>query len=222
VIKLRKTETAANFAQGHAVAEREEATGWGSSSDSASPLPLDQHHTRRSYMGYGELPQDARRELALPGDELARLVVNVSPAQIVHTAMTRPRGMPGKRVFADGTGPTGRIKAVHRQDYGLGPAYARPAAEGHDPGADQVDTDYLHQPSGPRPGVLDKYMGAAQLLPQPTGYGSGFPTEHAGSQLPVMGDELVTMASQAGRRARQQWQRRFPRAQHPGRAGLSG
>jgi hypothetical protein len=179
-----------NFEQGQAVAERETARGWGGPDTAASPLPVDQHYTRRGYMGYGQLPPDTRRQPALAGDELARIVTNVSPAQLIHGATTRPRGMPGKETYPGG-GPTGHIKAVHR--FGLGPLVRRPADEGHDPGIDAVNADYLHNPRGPRPDVLDKYVGAASLLPAPTGYGSGYPQlprYHQLSAMPVMGDDL--------------------------------
>jgi hypothetical protein len=159
-----------NFAQGQAVAERETADGWGGPDTGASPLPLDQHHTRRSYMGYGELPQDTRRQLAMPGDELARIVTNVSAPQIVHTATTTRRGMPG---IADepGSGPLGKVKAVIRHDYGLGPLVDRPADEGRDP--------------------IDRYVGARALIPPPTGPRSGHSRLHENSQFETAGDDLL-------------------------------
>ncbi len=92
-----------NFAQGQAVSERETGAGWGSPADSASPLPLDQHHTRRSYVGFGEMPRDARRELAKAGDELERTVINLSAAQLVHGAT---RGLPGQHDEVDSPGRT--------------------------------------------------------------------------------------------------------------------
>lgn len=156
----------ANRLQGSSVAERETAAEWGGPNTSASPLPLDQHHTRRQYMGYGQLPQDARRQLAVPGDELERIVTNVSACQLVHGA-TR-RGMPGKATYP-GSGPQGKIRAVHR--FGLEPAVHRVADAGHDPGSDQVNVDYLREPQGPRPDVLAKYVDAARHVPEPTGCG---------------------------------------------------
>lgn len=182
-----KKKTKANFQQGQAVAERETAAGWGG----PATVPVDQYHTRRQYMG-GEFPQDARRQPALAGDELARTVVNLSAPQIVHTATTRPRGMPGKRDAADGTPRTsGRIKAV--VSYGLGPLVSRAADLGHDPIEQSLDTPYRRQPEGPRPGTLDKYIGAASLVPAPTGYGNGYPRlprYHQLSPQPCMGDDL--------------------------------
>jgi hypothetical protein len=183
----------ANRRQGASTSERETGAGWGSPSDSAAEVPLDQHHTRRSYMGYGVLPQDTRRQLAMPGHELERLVTNVSPAQLIHGAT---RGMPGKRDYPDGGRvpyysdgrPSGRIKAIHR--FGLGPLVHRAADEGHDPGADPVNTGYRHNTAGPRPGVLEKYMDVARHVPEPTGYGSGYPRWHELSNHAVMGDEL--------------------------------
>lgn len=64
----KKTKSAANFAQGHAVPERETGDSWGAPSDSASPLPPDQHGTKRTYMGRGVLAPDSRRQLGMPGD----------------------------------------------------------------------------------------------------------------------------------------------------------
>ena len=161
--------TRANFAQGKAVAERETADGWGGPNTSASPLPVDQHHTRRETVGYGQFPQDARRQLAMPGHQLERTVVNLSAPQLVHGATTRPRGMPGKRDAADGTPrATGRIKAVIRHDYGLGSAVSRPADLGADPIDTPVAHDYLHQSSGPRPDVLSKYVDCRRHLPELT------------------------------------------------------
>lgn len=125
----KKTKSAVNFAQGHAVSERETGDSWGAPSDSASPLPPDQHGTKRTYMGHGQLPLDLRRQLGMPGDELSRQLINLSSPQLVHGATTRPRGMPFKRDFADGTRrATGRIKAVIKHGgYGLGPLVTRPA-----------------------------------------------------------------------------------------------
>jgi hypothetical protein len=193
----KKTKAKANFAQGHAVAERETADGWGGPATGASPLPVDQHHTRRSYVGYGQLPPDVRRQPALAGDELARIVTNVSPAQLVHGAT---RGMPGKRDAADGTPRTsGRIKAVVR--YGLGPLVQRAADLGHDPIEQSLDTPYRRQPEGPRPDVLGKYMSAAELVPAPTGYGNGYPRlprYHQLSPQVCMGDDLYAPFDQRG------------------------
>ena len=61
----KKTKSAANFRQGQAVAGRERADGWGGPDTGESPLPPDQHGTRRSYMGYGQFPPDVRRQPAL-------------------------------------------------------------------------------------------------------------------------------------------------------------
>lgn len=132
-----------------------------------------------------------------------RAAENLSEPQQQHGLIRLQRGMRGKQDYPDdapGGPPTGKIKAVHR--YGLGAAVQRPADLGHDPGEDQVDTDYRRQPEGPAAGVLDKYMGAASLLPQPTGPGSGYPLEHTGSQFECMGDDMISMAANAARRAR--------------------
>ena len=69
-----KTKKNNNFRQGRSVAERETGSGWGAPADSAATVPLDQHHTRRSYVGFGELPPDVRRQPAVAGHELERLV----------------------------------------------------------------------------------------------------------------------------------------------------
>jgi len=187
----KQTKSAANFRQGKSVAERERGTDWGSPANSASPLPPDQHGTKRCYMGHGVLPVDSRRQPAMPGDELARQLINLSSPQIVHTATTRPRGMPGKETYP-GSGPTGRVKAVIRHDYGLGPLVTRPA----DLGADPVDTPaahgYLRAPEGPGPDVLSKYVAARGMLPEQTA-GSGYPRlprYHQLSPQVTMGDEL--------------------------------
>ena len=192
-------KTHANFEQGRAVAERETAAGWGGPATGASPLPLDQHHYRREYMGYGQLPQDARRQLARPGHELERLVVSVSPAQIVHTGtIQRRRGMAGKVDAYDGTP---RIRAVHRFDYGLGPLVDRVADAGHEPLDTPVAHDYLHQPEGPRPDDLSKYVDAARHVPVPTGFGPGYPRlprDHERSIFWTAGDDIIAAFDRAG------------------------
>lgn len=183
----------ANRRQGSSVAEREGVARWGGPDISDSPLPLDQCHYRREYMGFGELPQDTRRQPAMPGDELARTVVNLSAPQLVHAAT---RGMPGKRDFSDGTGrATGRIRAVHRFG-GLGPQVHRVADAGRDPADQPVDVNYLREPAGPRPDVLAKYVAAASLVPTPTGPGSGYPRHHELSALPVAGDDILAAVGQ--------------------------
>ena len=138
--------------------------------------------------------------MALAGDELARIVTNVSAPQLVHGAT---RGMPGKVDAADGTPRTsGRIKAVITHGgYGLGPLVQRAADLGHDPGADQANAGYMRNPQGPRPDVLAKYMGAATLVPAPTGYGNGYPRlprYHQLSPQPCMGDDLYAPLGQRG------------------------
>ena len=165
-------KTKSNFAQGQAVSERETADGWGSPADSASPLRPDQHGTRRTYMGHGVLPPDSRRQPAMPGDELARQLINLSSPQIVHTATTRPRGNPGIADYP-GSGPTGKGKAVHRFDYGLGPAVARPADLGRDP--------------------IDKYVGCRPLLPPASGPHGQIPRWHELSDNWVAGDDITSV-----------------------------
>jgi hypothetical protein len=99
--------------------------------------------------------------------------------------------MAGKADYP-GTGPQGKVKAVLRHDYGLGPLVHRVADAGHDPLSSAVDVDYLHNQS-PRPGDLSRYMGAASLIPAPTGSVSGYPRlprYHQLSAMPVMGDDL--------------------------------
>ncbi len=69
------------------------------------------------------------------------------------------------------------------------------ADAGHEPVDSPVEHDYLRQPEGPRPGDggLLKYVNAAQLLPQPTGFGSGsprLPYYHQLSPQVTMGDDL--------------------------------
>lgn len=185
---MTKTKKNNNFAQGKSVAERETGAGWGSPADSAAAVPLDQHHTRRSYVGFGEFPQDTRRALARPGHELERMVTNVSPAQLVHGAT---RGMSGKRDYPS-SGP--HIRAVHR--FGLGPLVQRVADAGHDPiEPEPVDTDYLHQ-HGPRSGDLSRYVDAARHVPAPTGYGAGYPLSGIRSSHPVMGPEILAAIKQ--------------------------
>ena len=202
----RAKRTRANFTQGKAVAERENPDGWGGPDTGASPLPLDQHHTRRATVGYGEVPPDTRRQPALAGDELARIVTNVSAPQLVHGATTRPRGMPGKRDAADGTPrATGRIKAVIKHGgYGLGPLVTRPADLGHDPGAEASarGIDYRHQTAGPGSGYLSQYVDAARHVPAPTSYGSGYPRlprYHQLSRQVCMGEDLYAPFDQRGR-----------------------
>ena len=192
-------QTRGNFQQGKATAERETADGWGGPDTSASPLPLDQHHTRRETVGYGEFPPDVRRQPALAGSELARIVTDVSPAQLIHGAT---RGMPGKRDFADGTGrPSGRIKAVIHHDYGLGSLVTRTADEGHDPLSTPIAHDYRRAPKGPRPDQLSKYVDAARHIPVPTGWGSGYPREHEQSAFVTAGDEIIATFEKAGPRS---------------------
>lgn len=156
------------------------------------PVREDAVHVRRDYVGYGQFEPDSRRQPARAGDEIARLVINLSAPQLVHGATTRPRGMPGKRDFSDGTGLTGRIRAVIRHDYGLGNLVTRPADEGTDPIENSVDTPYRRQPQGPRPDVLDKYVGCRRHLPELT-EGQGYPRlpyYHQLSPQACMGDDL--------------------------------
>jgi hypothetical protein len=44
--------------------------------------------------------------------------------------------------------------------------------------------------------VLDKYMGAAALIPRPTGYGSGFSRLHELSHHDVVGTTLLASLGQ--------------------------
>lgn len=154
--------------------------------------PIDVAHSRKQYVGWRdtELGYNVRQEPRM--SDPAHQAVNLQQGQFEH-ALWRPRGMPGIQDYPDGGSggpPQGKIKAVHHHDYGLGPLVRRPADLGHDPIEDSADADYLHNPTGPRPDVLDKYVGASALLPQPTGPGSGFPLEHTASQFETMGDDI--------------------------------
>ena len=158
-----------NFAQGQAVSERETCTDWGGPDTSISPLPLDQHHTRRSYVGFGEFPRDARRELAKAGDELERTVINLSAPQIVHGAT---RSLPGQHDEVDSPGRTsGKIRAVHTFS---GARYAGPAAKGY-----------------------DRYVGVRALLPSSSAPCSGFDRTHELSHHDVAGTTIINALEQS-------------------------
>lgn len=194
------TESSANFDQGASMSEQEGIAMWGA--------PPDVAHSRRSYMGGGEdLGYNTRQEPRMSDPALDAInphgvSSSLAEGQFEH-ALWVQRGMPGKVDAPDGTPrASGRIKAVHQ--FGLGALVQRAADEGHDPGTDQVATDYLHQPEGPRPGVLDNYVDAARLLPAPTGYGNDYPLEHTGSHFECMGDDLIVAASRAVRRTQGQ------------------
>ena len=160
------------------------------------PVLEDAVHVRRNYVGFGQFAPDSRRQPARAGDELARLVINLSSPQIVHTATVRPRGMPGIADYP-GSGPLGKVKAVHR--FGLGSAIDRPADEGVDPAANAVSTPYRRE-QGPRPDVLDKYVAARSILPSST-EGQGYPRlpyYHQLSPQVCMGDDLYAPFDQRG------------------------
>lgn len=186
------TKDNANFQQGQSPSEQEGTPMWGA--------PLDVHHSRREYVrslggaqsvlpDSDELGYNTRRQPHM-GDELVRMAGALQQAQYDHTIQVL-RGMAGKADYPDGgsTGPAqGKVKAV--QQYGLGPGYARRAAEGHDPISTTPPTDYFRRPEG-----LEKYMGAKGLVPE-GGYGSGYGSWDRGSQFHTMGDDIGALFDQ--------------------------
>jgi hypothetical protein len=95
-----------------------------------------------------------------------RMAATMSMPQAQLGLIRRRRGPDALQDYPDGTARTGgKIEAK----ISLGPAYARPAAEGHDP--------------------IDKYVGAGPLIAQPTG--SGFTRLHEGSARPTMGEQMM-------------------------------
>lgn len=139
-------------------------------------------------MSGGKYPQDSRRQLAMPGSELERIVKLVSPAQIQHAGLIqRRRGMPGKRDYPAGT-PQGKVKAVIT--HGLGSAVARPADLGADPLSTPVGTDYLHQ-HGPSRDPYARYVAARGMLPPASGPHGGLPRWHELSSQRTFGDDIT-------------------------------
>ena len=109
--------------------------------------------------------------------------------------------MPGKIDAPDGTPRTsGKIHASLQ--FGLGPDVAMAADLGHDPLSTPIDHDYRHQPEGPVPGALEKYVGATGVLAQPVGNASGFTRLHEASQFPTWGDDLNGIVQQSRKRSR--------------------
>jgi hypothetical protein len=194
-----------DFAQGASTNEREgSAASWGAPSDSAPPV--DQMNSRREYAGFGQLPQDTRRQPVM-GDEVKRMASNLCTPQAAHSLIWEPRGGTSRQCpLPDGTGyhgstqmpsPSGRIKSVIRHDdaNGLGPAYARQGPQ-EDTRAGNPPADYLRSQS-----PLDKYVGAKDILREGD-WGSGFPAGQEQSQVPTMGEDILSgFAERAAQRA---------------------
>lgn len=152
--------------------------------------PIDVAHSRKQYVGFRdtELGYATRRE---PRINPARDAVSsdLSEPQYQHGLIWQQRGG-GQRDYPDG-GRLG-VKAVHRHDYGLGPAVARPTDLGADPIDTPVAHDYRRAPEGPGLDVLSKYVDARRHLPELT-EGNGYPNlprYHQLSPQVTMGDEL--------------------------------
>jgi hypothetical protein len=118
-----------------------------------------------------------------------RMAATMSMPQAQLGLIRLRRGPAALQDFPDGTARSdGKIKAK----ISLGPANARSAAEGHDPIEDQVDTDYLREPLGPRPDVLDKYVGAASLIARTVSPDRGYSRLHELSARPTMGQQMMS------------------------------